>query len=83
VASEAPWTTGEYGLELGRIVFPLADTGGDAAKFYMHMQRKWKPEYLPGIDRSRFQVVAREAPQVVAGLIKLLDDWKHLQAQRV
>jgi hypothetical protein len=77
------WTTGEYGLELGRIVFPLADTGGDAAKFYMHMQRKWKPEYLPGIDRSRFQVVAREAPQVVAGLIKLLDDWKHLQAQRV
>jgi hypothetical protein len=77
------WTTGEYGLKFGRIVFPLADTGGDAAKFYMHMQRHWKPEFLSGIDRSRFQVIATEAPQVVAGLIKLLDDWKRLQPHRM
>jgi hypothetical protein len=74
------FATGEYGLKFGRIVFPLADTGGDAARFYMHMQRHWKPEFMPGLDRSRFQVVAREAPQVVAGLIKLLDEWMGLKA---
>ncbi len=72
-------TTGEYGLKFGRAVFPLADTGGDAAKFYMQMQRNWKPEFLPGIDKSKFQVVAREAPRVISGLIKLLDEWKSLQ----
>jgi hypothetical protein len=76
------WTTGEYALKFGRVVLPLADTGGDAAKFYMHMQRNWKPEFSPGIDRSKFQLVAREAPQVVAGLIKLLDEWKSQQVRR-
>jgi hypothetical protein len=70
------WTTGEYGLRFGRFVLPLADTGGDAKNFYWHMQRNWKPEFSPGIDKSKFQVVAREAPQVVAGLIELLDQWK-------
>lgn len=68
--------TGEYALKFGRVVLPLADTGGDAAKFYMDMQRNWKPEFAFGIDKSKFQLVAREAPQVVVGLIKLLDEWK-------
>jgi hypothetical protein len=76
------WTTGECALKFGRVVFPLADTGGDAAKFYMHMQRNWKPEFSPGIDRSKFQLIAREAPQVVAGLIDLLDKWKSQQVGR-
>lgn len=76
------WTTGEYALKFGRFVLPLADTGGDAAKFYMYMQRNWKPAFSPGIDKSTFQLVAREAPQVVAGVITLLDDWKHQQARR-
>jgi TIR domain len=70
------WTTGEYALKFGRMVLPLADTGGDAAKFYMHMQRNWKPEFSPGIERSKLQLVAREAPQVVTGLVRLLDEWK-------
>lgn len=76
------WTTGEYALKFGRFVLPLADTGGDAAKFYMYMQRNWKPEFSPGIDKSTFQLVAREAPQVVARVIKLLDDWKRQQARQ-
>lgn len=36
----------------------------------------------PGIDRSKFQLVAREAPQVVAGLITLLDQWKAKQVKK-
>jgi hypothetical protein len=76
------WIAGECGLKLGRAVFPLADTGGDAAKFYMHMQRHWKPEFLPGIDRRRFQAVGREAPQVVVELARLLDEWKHVRMHR-
>jgi hypothetical protein len=76
------WTTGEFGLKFGRTVFPLADTGGDAAKFYMHMLRNWRPEFVPGIDKSKFQIVGREAPGVVAALIKLLDEWTGLQTLR-
>jgi hypothetical protein len=76
------WSTGEYGLAFGRVVLPLADTGGDAAKFYMRMQRHWDPKFVPGIDRLRFQAVAREAPQVVAGLIELLDKWKRQKCHR-
>ena len=69
------WKTGSYALQFGRLTLPLADTGGDAAKFYMHMQRNWKPELLSGIERSRFSIVAREAPDVITDLIKLLDEW--------
>lgn len=69
------WTTGEYALKFGRLALPLADTGGDAAKFYMHMQRNWQPEFTAGIERSKFSLVAREAPGVVADVIKLLDEW--------
>ena len=76
------WTTGAYALKGGRLVLPLADTGGDAARFYMHMQRSWKPEFSAGIDRSKFQLVAREAPQVVTGLIGLLDEWKSRRFER-
>jgi hypothetical protein len=69
-------TTGESALKSGRIVFPLADTKGDAGQFYMDMQRNWKSEFSPGIDRSEFQRVAKEAPQVVADLIDLFDKCK-------
>jgi hypothetical protein len=69
------WKTGEIALKFSRLVLPLADTGGDAAKFYMHLQRNWKPGFAPGIERSRFQLVAREAPPVADGLIHLLDEW--------
>jgi hypothetical protein len=73
------WTTGEYGIKFGRLVLPLADTGGDAAKFYMRMLREWQPNFSSGIDRSRFLSVAREAPQVVAEVISLLNEWQRLQ----
>ena len=55
------------------------DTGGDAAKFYMDIQRNWKSELAAGINRAKFQVIAREAPEVVLDLIELLDAWKSSQ----
>ncbi|HVJ56966.1 MAG TPA: hypothetical protein VM574_03940, partial [Terrimicrobiaceae bacterium] len=59
------WTTGEYALNSGRLVLPLADTGGDAAKFYwQYIQRNRKSELAVGIDRAKFQVIARPAPEV-------------------
>lgn len=70
------WETGEYGINSGRVVLPLADTGGDAAKFYMHMDREWKPHFLPGVEKNKWRVIAREAPQVVDRLIDLLDYWQ-------
>jgi hypothetical protein len=73
------WTTGEFALKSGRLVLPLADTGGDAAKFYIYMLGNWKSEFAVGIDRAKFQVVAREAPEVIGKLIELLDEWKSSQ----
>ena len=66
------WRTGELAVERGKPVFPLADTGDDAKKFYMHMLRSWDRIRMPNITRSQFQVVAREAPKVVADVISLL-----------
>jgi TIR domain len=68
------WKTGLYALEFGRLTLPLADTGGDAAKLYMHMQRNWKLELAPGIERSKFLLIAREAPDVVTEVTKILDE---------
>jgi hypothetical protein len=73
------WETGEYGINKGRVVLPLADTGGDAAKFYMHMDRMWEPHFLPGVEKKKWSVIAREAPQVVERLINLLDDWQKVK----
>lgn len=66
------WQTGEIALERGKPVFPLADTGDDALKFYMHMIKLWDRFQIPNITRSQFQVTAREAPKVVADVISLL-----------
>jgi hypothetical protein len=66
------WQTGETALERGRPVFPLADTGDDAKKFYMHMIKFWDRVQIPNITKSQFQVAAREAPNVVADVIQLL-----------
>jgi hypothetical protein len=66
------WQTGELAIECGKPVFPLADTGDDAKKFYMHMIRNWERIRMPNITKSQFQVVAREVPKVVAEVITLL-----------
>jgi hypothetical protein len=66
------WQTGEIALERGKPVFPLADTGDDAKKFYMHMIKFWDRVQIPNITKSQFQVAAREAPKVVADVISLL-----------
>ena len=70
------YRTGELALKSGKPVFPLADTGDDAKKFYFHMLTSWErirmPNIMPNITKSQFQVVAREAPKVVADVISLL-----------
>lgn len=70
------WTTAEYALRLGRSVFPLVDTGGDAERFYLHMLQDW-PSVMNGvIDKRRFAVLTRSAPGVVSLLFSLLGDWQ-------
>jgi len=67
------WTTGKYGLKYNKAVFPLADTDGDAKRFYLHMLRHWRDDFFSRIDRNRFQVVAREAPGVIKDLTAVLE----------
>lgn len=66
------WRTGELAIERGKPVFPLADTGDDAKKFYMHMVKIWDRINMPNMTKAQFQVVAREAPKVVADVVSLL-----------
>jgi predicted Rossmann-fold nucleotide-binding protein len=66
------YKTAEYGLQYGKAVLPLADTGGDAAKFYMHMLRNWRDDYFERIDRRIFQSLAREVPDALKELAAVL-----------
>jgi hypothetical protein len=43
--------------------------------------RAFARELAPGIEKSKFSLVAREAPGVVVELIKLLDDWTNCNAR--
>jgi hypothetical protein len=39
----------------------------------------WEPHFLPGVEKKKWSVIAREAPQVVERLINLLDDWQKVK----
>jgi predicted Rossmann-fold nucleotide-binding protein len=66
------WTTGKLALREGRIVLPLADTGGDAKKMYMHMLKHWDSLNMGSITRRDFQTLGRSAPDVVSQIEALL-----------
>lgn len=51
--------TGEIALRMGKLVLPLADTGGDAKQFYLHMLKTWRNSPLPAVDQRTFQRLAR------------------------
>jgi hypothetical protein len=64
--------TGEFALEAGKAVFPLADTGGDAKDIYLFMLSHWSDDYFARISRKKFLEVTREAPDVIGNLDELL-----------
>jgi hypothetical protein len=44
---------------MGKLVLPLADTGGDAKNFYLHMLKSWEQLRWLSLDQREFQRVAR------------------------
>lgn len=64
--------SGRLAAEQRKPVFPLADTGRDAKKFYVEILKNWERLGPPGIAKAKFQRMARPAPAVVADLAELL-----------
>ena len=59
------WTTGEVALRMNRPVLPVADTGGDAKRFYLHMLKHWNDLGWIGLSQREFQQLGRPG---VAGI---------------
>jgi hypothetical protein len=53
------WTTGEVALRMNRPVLPIADTGGDAKQFYLHMLKHWNDLAWIGVSQKEFQQLGR------------------------
>ncbi|MDX8501919.1 TIR domain-containing protein [Mesorhizobium sp. VK4C] len=72
------YRTGEVALQLGKYVFPLADTRvskdmhDDAYRFYFAMLRDWENCRMSNISEDDFLAVSNPSPGVVADLVKLL-----------
>ena len=54
-------TTGDLARKYNRLVLPLDNTGGDARAVHRDMQRDWTPDTTPGIAKSEFRMLEREA----------------------
>jgi len=65
------WKTGELALRMHKLVLPLADTGGDAKKFYLHMLQNWDRFSWLTIDQLTFQCVARPGRKAVDAALEL------------
>jgi len=66
------WKTGEIALKLGKLVLPLADTGGDAKKFYLHMLSVWEQLHWLSIDQREFQRIARPGRAAIDSAIEIV-----------
>jgi TIR domain len=66
------WETGEIALERGKPVLPLADTGGDAKKMYMHLLANWGRYNVGNLTKQQFLRLGRMAPDVAADAIDVI-----------
>ncbi len=73
------YQTGEWALQQGKPVFPLADTGGplgthdDAYKFYFATLKDWSRNPASRhLTEDQFQELGNPAPAVIANLVHLL-----------
>jgi len=66
------WTTGRMALDLAKPVLPLADTGGDAKRMYLHMLQRWDRFSWLNISQQQFQRIARPKIDGINAAIELL-----------
>lgn len=64
--------TGEIALELHKPVLPLADSGGDAKRLYLHILRHWDSFSWMNLNREQFQRIARPRLSGADAAIELL-----------
>jgi TIR domain len=65
------WTTGEVALQMNTPVLPVADTGGDAKKFYLYMLNHWNELVWMGLSRKEFQQLGRPGIAGIDAALKL------------
>jgi predicted Rossmann-fold nucleotide-binding protein len=65
-------STGLFGLEYNKPVFPIADTDGDAKSFYWETINNWQDKNFKMIKLQKYQALGGEAPYVLRSLIELL-----------
>jgi len=68
------WTTGKMALKMRRPVLPLADTGGDAKKLYIHMLKTWDEYAWMNIGQTQFQTLANPGSDGVEAALILLSN---------
>ena len=65
------WTTGEVALKMNTPVLPVADSGGDAKKFYLYMLEHWNELAWIGLSRKEFQQLGRPGKAGIDAALKL------------
>jgi hypothetical protein len=66
------WTTGLQALRMNRPVLPVADTGGDAKKVYLHMLKHWDEVGWMGLDLNEFQQLGRPGAAGINAALELV-----------
>ena len=65
------WTTGNVALQMKRPVLPVADTGGDAKKLYLHMLQQWGDFGWIGVSKKEFQQLGRAGAAGIDAALEL------------
>jgi hypothetical protein len=65
------WETAECAARTNTPVLPLADTGGDAKKYYLHMLKHWHDFQWLGLTEKQFQQLGRPATAAMKAAVDL------------
>jgi len=65
-------TTGKMAWQLRKPVLPLADSGGDAKKAYLHTLKEWNSFQWMGFEQAHYRRLARAGRECVDAALELL-----------
>lgn len=67
------YITGQYGVDYGKPVFPLADTGNDSRKMYLEIIFEWEKYQYKHITKSDFQRLGEPTEYALNSLMNILN----------
>jgi len=69
------YRTGEYMRAAGKPVFPISQTGGDAARFFARMSGKWYDGWIPSISKQQYFALEKPPVSTPKFVLHLLEHW--------